>query len=1213
MIGCPDVDTLTRLLQNQLECDRATSVAAHIEYCGGCQATLDRLTQEEDEPTGVLLRKLKGSNSFSPDHVPEPSPGWFLSLADSPAGPTPDTRPRVEGYEILDEIGRGGMAVVYRARHVGLNRLVALKMLPVGQFTGEFRQRLRREAQALARLQHPNIVQVYDIGEQGDRPYLALELVEGTTLAQWTKWAPRPPQEAAEFVLTIAAAVNCAHQNGILHCDLKPANILLQGVEGIGPGPDRAFTPASTLKVSDFGLARAVRSPDSPAGPPTEAGRILGTPSYMAPEQVSARTVGPPADVYALGTILYELLTGGPPFRSATPIQTLLRVVREEPLPVQRLQPRLPRDLATICMKCLEKDPDRRYRTAGELADDLRRFLNHEPIWARPVGPVGRLARWSRRQPAVATMLFATVGVVTLAFAVVLWQLDETDIARRRAEKLAESESSAHVVARSRWDEAETAKLRAERVSAELVLDQSLEWCMRGDTAAGLLGLARGLSRATDAGLADLQPVFRLNLALWANQHLTFVKSPGLGASVTSVAFSPDGKRLITGQWANKWREPGPGEAQLWDPEGFKPIGPPLTHPGPITAVTFSPSGTQVLTGGLDGTVRLWDAATGRSVSEMRGLGAVTSVAFSPDGLTFAAGGCPAHSPTDGGELRVWSTSPGYSAIATVAQPGKVFAVTYHPDGKSLGFGCLVNATPGGAAGGQARVLDVRSGKPIGPDLLHSAAVKAVAFDGAGKLLLVGCADNTALLWDWAAGKRLGEPLQHPQGVNAVAFSPDGDTLLTAYGSVSHGMGRGGTQLWDRHTLKPFTSPLVHPEVVHSAVFRPDGRVIATGCRDGLVRLCPFGNFRPTVDCRHPFSLSAVDFSPDGKLVAVGGGGPDQPVGRSRLYEVARGRAIGPELEHPSPVTALAFSPDGHSYAAVCRDGGGRTWEVGTDRPVGPQLQSPPAPDNLSFSTDGRNLLVSAHADAVSLWNVSTGRPAWGDSMANGSVLISAFSPDKRMVMTGERKGIARVWESATGRLVTALSDDSPAEVQSCAFSADGRRLLTGRVDGVARIWNAATGQSVGLPLDHDGEVVWKVGFVAGDERIYTIAGPFKRDRGTVRLWDATGRLLGRLPGRVASRAVAVHHGRELLATGGWSGDLRLWDARSCRPVGPPLPCRGAAAAVAFSPDGLSLAVVDGDGTLRVWPIPAGYEGSPAAAAAWVQRLSEMPGQPASP
>jgi serine/threonine-protein kinase len=310
----------------------------------------------------------------------------------SPPGEAPRP-PSIPGYEIVSILGRGGMGIVYKARHLALKRTVALKMvLAGGHADPQQLARFRAEAEAVARLQHPHIVQIHEVGTHDGLPFCALEFVEGGTLAQKLKERPLPPREAARLVETLAGAMHLAHSRNVVHRDLKPANLLL--------------TADGVPKVSDFGLARQLDADGL-----THSGAVMGTPSYLAPEQASglAHTAGPAADVYALGAILYECLTGRPPFKGATLWDTLEQVRSQEPVPPSRLQPQVPPDLETICLKCLSKQPEKRYGSALELADDLDRFGRGEPVAARPVGTAERLVKWVRRRPAVAGLLAAVL------------------------------------------------------------------------------------------------------------------------------------------------------------------------------------------------------------------------------------------------------------------------------------------------------------------------------------------------------------------------------------------------------------------------------------------------------------------------------------------------------------------------------------------------------------------------------------------------------------------------------------------------------------------------------------------------------------------------------------------------------------------------------------------------------------------------------------
>ena len=463
MTLCPSDEKLTGLLADALSTAERDALARHVEGCASCQEQLARLTgtpdsetwrRAEHPPRGsraeeAMMRRLKRR------------PSWLAPTdpmqAARPAGHSPHAvirrpaavgceRPAVPGYEILGELGRGGMGVVYQARQLGLHRTVALKMVLTGIHTGpKDLARFRAEAAVIARLQHPNIVQIYDVGEAAGRPYFVLEFVAGGSLAQHLQGTPQPARPAAQLVETLARAVHAAHANGVIHRDLKPANILLEGsgVRGQSAGGTSSLTPDPspltlsflTPKITDFGVAKCAggdgEAPDLRG--PTVTGELLGTPNYMAPEQamVPRQPVGPAADVYALGAILYELLTGRPPFTGETPLATVLQVLHNEPVSVTSLQPNVPRDLETICLKCLRKEPRQRYGSALELAEDLQRFLRDEPIQARPVRAVEKLWRWVRRHPVPAGLLAA--GLLAPAVALITLSLLSARLVRSNA------------------------------------------------------------------------------------------------------------------------------------------------------------------------------------------------------------------------------------------------------------------------------------------------------------------------------------------------------------------------------------------------------------------------------------------------------------------------------------------------------------------------------------------------------------------------------------------------------------------------------------------------------------------------------------------------------------------------------------------------------------------------------------------------------------
>ncbi len=446
MSRCPVHEHLEHFLARRLTAADHAATAEHVRGCSDCRAVCDRLAATPEFDTVTLggpppappdLRKGVSAPADAPTvrlwrhelslrtgERPVQSGSAFDGAF--PPWPSAQHTPTVPGYDILGELGRGGMGVVFKARQVQLNRLVALKMIHAGELSDpDTLARFRTEAEAVARLQHPNIVQIYEVGESEGRPYFSLEYVGGGSLAQRAAGQPQPPAEAAAIVEVLARAVHYAHSQGVIHRDLKPGNILLQIADCGLPIADKSAIcnlHSAIPKVADFGLAKYPAATDT-ADSPSRRGLVVGTPQYMAPESyVSPATVSPVADVYALGAILYELLTGRPPFRGANAVDTLLQVRLLEPLPPRVWQPKTPRDLETISLKCLEKDPRLRYPSARELADDLRRFQDGVPIRARPASLTERVWKATRRHPSVAAM-GVTVGVVfVILFAGMAWR-----------------------------------------------------------------------------------------------------------------------------------------------------------------------------------------------------------------------------------------------------------------------------------------------------------------------------------------------------------------------------------------------------------------------------------------------------------------------------------------------------------------------------------------------------------------------------------------------------------------------------------------------------------------------------------------------------------------------------------------------------------------------------------------------------------------------
>lgn len=464
----------------------------------------------------VTLTGYPGGSRKAAEQVPPTAapPGF-------PDGAVAPEQAALPGYEMLGVLGRGGMGVVYKARQRALNRFVAIKMILAGAHAGpEELARFRREAATIARLHHPHIVQIYEIGEHNGQPFCALEYVEGGSLARKLGGMPQPARPAAQLLETLARATYAAHQAGIIHRDLKPANVLL--------------TADGTPKITDFGLAKQMDESTWR----THSDVIMGTPSYMAPEQAAGkrRDIGPHTDVYSLGAVLYELLTGRPPFLGATGMETLVQVRLQEPVPPRRLQPTVPRDLETICLKCLEKDRQRRYASALALAEDLHHFLGNEPIQARPVRVWERGLKWAKRRPVAAALAgvssLAVLILVVAVFAIMQMRIMEARAsqqeARRREQSMARAQEHFSAgQAAFRYQNWQDARDAFEKVLLTIGSEPSLDELR--DSAESLLEEVKG----NLAELAKLTPFGQArDVALF---HATLSTGEGLQANLDAT------------------------------------------------------------------------------------------------------------------------------------------------------------------------------------------------------------------------------------------------------------------------------------------------------------------------------------------------------------------------------------------------------------------------------------------------------------------------------------------------------------------------------------------------------------------------------------------------------------------------------------------------------------------------------------------------------
>ncbi len=1025
--------------------------------------------------------------------------------APAPSGALALGRPALQrffgDYEILGELARGGMGVVFRARQVSLNRLVALKMIAAGQLATPAQvQRFHLEAEAAARLDHPNIVPIYEVGEHQGQHFYSMKLVEGGTLARGAaadgslnEFAPR---ESAVLVFKIAQAVYYAHQRGILHRDLKPTNILI----------DTEGEP----HITDFGLAKLMEE-DAVL---TQDAAILGTPAYMAPELASgqAAEATTAADVYALGAMLYELLAGQPPFADEN-LQGLLRkIIEDEPVPPSQVacgptvasfrrqqaergigqrgsaKARTPhpidRDLEIICLKCLEKDPARRYTSARTLADDLEHWLAGEPILARPAGALEKFGGWCRRKPALAALWGALAVALLAGVTGIVWQW-------RRAEASANEARRASAIAREQLWKAQLAQAHAQRltgvagrkeasfaaVQSATAIRPSMELRDEAIAALALTDVAEQGSWQS-APINDFeQPVFSPDLDRYAlgrrrgdvsvfrmDTGARVAQFQGPPSSAVMLRFSPDGQSLAA--------HFGNGDASVWSlTNGVRLLNTNVGVRGRNQlSLDFSPDQSVLaLASGTNG-VRLLSLANGAEVKRLPLEGESSRVRFRPDGRALAV--------SSASNLVLWSLVES-RAMQVLPHPGEVNWFAWHPDGLRLAVAF-------------AGSLDVWLWDTASTNCLvlkgHLELVSKVAFNHHGDLLMSTAYDGTTRFWKAGSG----ELLFVSRAGFGSQFSPD-DTRV---GFVREGQGVGVWKLNPSTIYRELTPSLGAPRRVVGFDFSPDGRWIAAANVEG-VQLCDLQTGQLLAAASHRNNHS-VWFTAEGKRVVLVGrdhlhqwnviqGHPSRELQdqgrlefqpRPSLDAGSATRGPRPVLTVPSVdqvfcvdlktperwwtlpgnglmryVNSAAASPDTNWIATTYWKGGGTfIWDTRTRQRV---HNFGAEGGFVTFSPDSRYLLVgSAHRYA--LWEVGTWRQTWDVPRRSAGELVGpgAFSPDGKMIALCPEVNLLQLVETDTGRKIASLDAPVPKNIGPLAFSPDGGTLAASTFGSEIQLWD---------------------------------------------------------------------------------------------------------------------------------------------------------------
>lgn len=1041
------------------------------------------------------LQQVQNVNSQAQIHEQEvqASTSKLQTLKKVSAAITPLISPfpsdRFAGYELVEKIAQGGMGVVYKARQVNLNRIVALKLLPLSAFSqGHALQRFQAEAAAAASMQHPNIVAIHDVGEHEGQHFFSMDFVEGHTLAELVRDQPLRARRAAGYLKTIAQAVHYAHQKGILHRDLKPSNILIDAFD--------------QPRITDFGVAKRLNE-DLEL---TLTGQVLGSPNFISPEQAEGRpqNIGPPTDVYSLGALLYHLLTRQPPFQAETLPTLLKQVVETDPVPPRRLNPSIPTDLETICLKCLEKETGSRYLTAQAMAEDLERFLQGETILARPVGILAKVTKWCRRRPALAGMAAGLLTVFVLGLGGVLWQwqratrMARAELQQRQRAQASEYAADMHLAQLALYDNnraltltllhkyrpaATSGSTRNAPVSTD---PRGWEWrylwqlCQpdngvtlhryRGSIKALALSNDSRLLAVTTAGESALWDlVLKRQLALRVPENVEESRNPLLPAGTRALSFSPVAEILAIGA-RDESDQP---VVDLWNVSPAEQTRKSSLPVGNLS-LSFSPDGKQLAVLDSRGKVTITEWASGQTLLEFPVLplrdARAGFVLFSPDGNQLAIA-------EEYGRLRLINLkTPTTNTLAT--QTGAaISALAFSPDSALLAAGI-------GYEQGTIRLWDTLSAEPRGYLTSHTRDVTAITFTPDLQRMISASLDGTIRIWRLTDLTEIRCLQTSREGVTSMALLADGCTLMT-------GAGDGSLRSWDITRTRPaiytnlpvsvdmaamsslspsdFAAETLAPDAARrfGVAFTPDSQGFVTMNRDGTLALWDAHSLRPLETLPLGSNHWAVALSPNGRWLATG----DLP-GRITLRDWNSRQAVTNFTLQYDWFGQLRFSPSSRYLTAavgtINRGFSVRIWRTDTWEEL--PLSGSEFVDVccLDVSPDDQLLAGGYDNGTLKVFRWPSGTQEWATNVS-GSIFNVSFSRDGRLLATPRLSGTAQVWDVAARKPIAVLRGHA-GMVPGAAFLPDGRRLVTGGTSArdAVKVWDLQTEREV-LSLKADG------------------------------------------------------------------------------------------------------------------------------------------------